>query len=442
MSADGSPVDDYPESEYEQVGTHTSPMGLVDSLTVRSEAAAAVGSLLLASGMASYRVKWAMARTARALGLDSFVSIVTFTDITATATLGGRYRTRVTQPDHSGVNVDHLYRTQRMVETLPDGVSAAEVYERLEKIKARGPRYSRLTNALAAGFACAAFSFLNLGGPVEMLCVFFAALIGQAVRRTCQLRHWNHLLVTLIAGVVTSACYLLLVGSLFTLGLIASGYQAGYFAAVLFLVPGFPLITGILDLVRSDFSAGMARLAYSALIITGAAASVWVVALASGAPVTHAPGYELPFLTVLGLRALATFVGVFGFSIIFNSPWRIALVAAGISLLANSLRFTLSESGMPIQLATFVATVLIGLAAYLVARAYHVPRPAISVPAVVIMIPGFTLYSAYAQFNAGEVARSSVLAFDAVQVVVAAALGLAIAHLASSPAWRKVVHPR
>lgn len=434
-------MDPDPQPRPAPLPTTTSPLGAVDSLTVRSEAAAAVGSALLAGGMASYRVKAAMALTARALGLDSFSSIVTFTDITATATLGGRYRTRITQPDHVGVNVDHLARTHRMVEQLPARVSAAEIFEQLARIAARPPLYGALVNALAAGLACAAFSFLNGGGPIEMLAVLIAAIAGQAVRRTMQRRHWNHLLVTVVAAALTSGVYALAVGVPTLLGAIEPGHRGGYLAAVLFLVPGFPLITGILDMVRSDFSAGVARLTYSMMIILAAAASVWAVGIAVGMGPDSTNLLALPLAAELPLRALATFVGVLGFAVIFNSPWRIAVGAALVSLVANTLRFVMTTGDVPPQLATLAATTLVGVLAYTAARIWHIPRTSISVPAVVIMIPGFTLYTAFSLMNTGDVTGSLVLLQEAVQVILAAGFGLALAHLATSPSWRRVAQP-
>lgn len=424
-----------------EVPTTTSPLGVADSLTLRSEAAAAVGSALLAGGMASYRVRAAMARTARALGLDSFTSIVTFTDITATATLNGRYRTRITQPDHVGVDVDHLSRIHRMVEALPERTGADRIFAALAEIAARPPLYGALVNALAGGLACAAFSFLNGGGPLEMLCVLIAATIGQWVRRRIQRRHWNHLLVTLIAATVTSAVYALAAWVPSVSGLSPGPHAGGYLAAVLFLVPGFPLITGLLDLVRADYAAGLARLAYASMIILAAAASVWAVGLALGIQAQSPLGPPLGFPLMLALRAAATFVGVLGFAIIFNSPWRIAVTAAVVSLVANSVRFAMTSLAVPPQLSTLAATALVGVLAYLVARRWHIPRITVSVPAVVIMIPGFTLYSAFSLMNAGDVTGALMLTQEAVQVILAAALGLALAHLATSPAWRKVGQP-
>jgi uncharacterized membrane protein YjjP (DUF1212 family) len=422
--------------------TQTTPVAVADSLTLRSEAASAVGSDLLASGMASYRVKDAMSRTAHALGLESFVSIVTFSDITATATLNGRYRTRVTQPEHVGVNVDHMHHTLRLVEALPRGASVAEVFERLAEIRRRPPVHHALVQILAAGVACGAFAFLNQGGLVEMIGALVGASAGQAVRRLMQKRDWNHFLVTILAAIVAASVYLVLVQVPTSLGWLSGNHESGYLAAVLFLVPGFPMITGILDVVRADYSAGIARLAYSVLMVTGAAAAIWAVGLIAGASNGQVPGdLGLPFAAMLPLRAVATFVGVVGFAIIFNSPWTIALAAGAVSLVANSLRYTFEQADLPLQLATFLATGVVGLLAYVIARTRHVPRTAVSVPAVVIMIPGFTLYAAYALLNSGDVSGALLMAEEGVQVIVGAALGLALAHLATSPAWRRTVQP-
>lgn len=424
------------------VATTTSPLALADSLTLRSEAASAVGAALLMGGMASYRVRWAMTRTARALGLDSFVSVVTFTDIIATATLDGRYRTRITQPSHVGVDVDRLARTQRMVEQLPARVSAAEVFASLGAIAARSPLYAPWLVALAAGAACAAFSFLNHGGIEEMLGVLPAAAAGQALRHRLLGRRWNHLLVTLVAASIAGTVYLLVIAALTASGVTTGDHQGGYLASVLFLVPGFPMITGLLDLVRSDYGAGLARLTYAVMIVAAAAAAVWTLGITAGiAPGQSAPGPQLDAVLALALRALATFVGVLGFALLFNSPLRIAMAAAIISVLANTLRLQLADVGVPLQLATLLATALVGVLAYLVARTRHVPRIAVSVPAVVIMIPGYSLYTAYSALNAGDAVGALMMAQEAVQVILAIALGLALAHLATSPTWRRVGQP-
>ena len=59
-------------------------------------------------------------------------------------------------------------------------------------------------------------------------------------------------------------------------------HEAGYVSAVLFLIPGFPLVTGFLDLAKMDFSAGVARLTYAVMVLTSAALAVWALSLVVG----------------------------------------------------------------------------------------------------------------------------------------------------------------
>ena len=56
-------------------------------------------------------------------------------------------------------------------------------------------------------------------------------------------------------------------------------------------------------------------------------------------------------------RLLASFCGVFGFSIMFNSPVRLAVAAAGIGAVANTLRL---EHGRPWQIFRPAAAAFIG----------------------------------------------------------------------------------
>ncbi|AKK11625.1 threonine/serine exporter family protein [Corynebacterium uterequi] len=418
------------------------PTEVGESLTIRSEAAAEVGSVLLGAGMGSYRVKWAMARCARALGLSSFVSVVSYTDIVATATMSGRYRTRITRPTHPGVNVDLFYHTVRLVETLPEKITAAELTSRLAAITARAHRYGPAANAVAAGSACSAFTFLNGGNPTDMVCVLIAATLGQALRRILLSRFWNHFLVTLLTAIATCAMYLLIQAAPGLLGHPIHGNHVGYLATTLFLVPGFPLVTGLLDLVRSDFAAGQARVTYALLMIFAAATGLWLVGFFQGG-ISYPAVWTLPGLWQVLAQAAATAVGVFGFAVLFNSPPKIAATAASVSVVCNVGRFILRDHvGVEPQVAALIATTAVGLIAYLIASRFHIPRSSISVPAVVIMIPGLTMYLSYIESNTDNVLAALEHAVEGIEVVIAIALGLALGHLATSSPWRKVVNPQ
>ena len=80
---------------------------------------------------------------------------------------------------------------------------------------------------------------------------------------------------------------------------------------MLFLVPGFPLVTGALDLAKLDFSAGVARTAYALMILISAGLSVWAVSWLVGLS-PDAIAADLPYLVTLGLRMVGAGSGCSG----------------------------------------------------------------------------------------------------------------------------------
>lgn len=62
---------------------------------------------------------------------------------------------------------------------------------------------------------------------------------------------------------------------------ISAVHQAGYICAMLFVIPGFPLITGGIDLAKLDMRSGLERIAYALLIITAATLTGWATAWCS-----------------------------------------------------------------------------------------------------------------------------------------------------------------
>ncbi|WP_265521674.1 threonine/serine ThrE exporter family protein [Oerskovia flava] len=394
-----------------------------------------IGRLALSAGTGSYRVKSHMARTGRALGLDRIAAHVTLTEITATSYRGPIFRTEVAEVRNVGINADRLARLELLASSLPARASSRDVDAALDDIAARPPLYGVLLNALWAALACAAFAFLNNGGVVECGAVLVAAGLGQMVRRTMMHRGINQFGVTMLAAAVASIVYLLVVLGLGELAGVEGGHEAGYVSAVLFLVPGFALVTGALDLAKLDFSAGIARLTYALMILASAALAVWAVSAVAGLQPDPPPPPVLDETLLLALRAVASLVGVLGFALMFNSPWRMALGAAGVGMLANVGRLALLDVGLVPQAAAAAAALAVGLLTALVAPALRVPRITVSVPAVVIMVPGVTAYRAVYEFNSGETAQALGYAVDAGLVIVALSIGLAVARMLTDRTW-------
>ncbi|MEN0130718.1 MAG: threonine/serine exporter family protein [Brevundimonas sp.] len=408
----------------------------------RSGAALRAGRLSLSAGTGSYRVKASMARLARAMGVDRHEAHVTLTEITATSHRGNSFRTEVTEVRAVGINADRLARLEVMVTDVEatartSGVEATpeDVDRRLDAIAAIGPLYRPVLNALWSGIACAAFAFLNNGGPVEIAGVFVAAALGQAVRRTLLHRGWNQFGVTMLAAAVACFSYLALMTVLHGAGMLTTRHEAGYVSAVLFLIPGFALVTGALDLARLDFSAGLSRLTYALMILTSAALAVWGVSSIVGlAPVAPAP-LDLTEPVLYALRAVASFLGVLGFALMFNSPWRMAVAAACVGMVANVGRLAMVDAGAAVQAAAAAAALVVGvLAAYLAPR-IRVPRVTVAVPAVVIMVPGATAYRAVFALSEGDTVQALAYGVQAALVVVALSIGLAVARMLTDPTW-------
>lgn len=105
------------------------------------------------------------------------------TDITATAWNGKESYTSFAEQRRVGVNAEKLDRIMQGVSQLREGMSAADLRLILKETTARDRHYGLWTTVLASAIACAGFCFLNGGRAVECTTVFFAAGIGQLIRK-------------------------------------------------------------------------------------------------------------------------------------------------------------------------------------------------------------------------------------------------------------------
>ena len=93
------------------------------------------------------------------------------------------------------------------------------------------------------------------------------------------------------------------------------------------------------------------------------------------------------------LRLPASFCGVYGFSVMFNSPRKMAFAAGVLGALGNTLRLELVDlTNIPAGAAAFVGSFVTGILASVVNKKHGYPRISLTVPAIVIMIPGLYIY--------------------------------------------------
>jgi uncharacterized membrane protein YjjB (DUF3815 family) len=302
-------------------------------------------------------------------------------------------------------------------------------------IEAQPPVFPLAVTAVAVGIASGAFSYLNAGGLLEVAAAFVGGAIGQGLRSVLFQRRLNQFAVTALCAVVASGVYCAIMAALVAAGLGEPRHIAGFISSALFLVPGFPLIAGLLDLVQHQTLAGIARLAYAATVLLAAAFGLSLVAAAAGLTVASPPPPQLGELPTLGLRALASFAGGCGFAILYNSTPRTVLAVGCLALVGNELRLALNDAGVDLPPATFLGALVVGLLASVVRPRVHEPRIALTVPGIIIMVPGTYAFQTVVLFNQGEVLEALRAATLGGFVIGAMAFGLAAARFMSQRGW-------
>ncbi|MFT4295060.1 MAG: threonine/serine exporter family protein [Micropruina sp.] len=407
-------------------------------LAEKSDAVCRMGALMLGAGTGSFRVKAAMGRVAAALGIDQLEAQVSLTEVVATTRADGTFRTQVTEIGPPVVNADRIRALLRISLRARPGLEAADLQRQLDRVVARPPLFPPLAVVAGAAAACAAFAFLNNGRWPEVLAAGIAAALGKGTQLAVHRRfRLNQLAVIALAAAVASLAYLLGAGLLQLVPWVPGGplHEAAFTSAVLFLVPGFPLLTAALDLARFDFGAGISRLLYATMITLAAALGAWVVASVFGLTPAEIPPLGLPPAVLLGCRLLASFVGVFGFAVTFNTPPKIAAAAAAIGTLANVPRLFALDAGANVLLCATAGTLAVGLLAAWISQHLASPRIILSVPAVLIMIPGASTYRALVAMINGDPIGALANGSTGLGVLLGLATGLVIARMLTDPAW-------
>lgn len=385
------------------------------------------GVAMLQAGSTAIRTRKWIDAIAPKLGFESISAIVSLDCITVSVRHRGEWLTAMRQLGPPGINVSRIAQLEELARTVrPENVHD-QIARGLAEIESSTPLYSLLQLALAVGLASGGFAFLNGAGAPETVAAAIGGAGGQSLRLWLARRHFNQYGTAALAAVAASGTYVLAAAAGSRFGFQFAHYPAGFIASVLFLVPGFPLIAALFDLLQYQTLAAVSRFAYGLMLLLAVAFGLSIVVGIAGIDVSRQPSFEFAYALKVLLRALASFVAAYAFAMVFNSPPRMALAAGLVALGANELRLILIDTGMMLAPAAFFATLLIGLVALGAARRFNVPPMAVTVAPTVIMIPGLYAFEMIVLFNRGQV-LDALQAFAACFFVVGAlAMGLAVA---------------
>ena len=425
---------------YDMIDTESTSPIKDASLKDKAALVGRLGMMMLSVGTAAWRVRASMNKLSRALGIVCTADIGLMS-IEYTCIADGETSTGAFSLSTTGINTDKLNALEDFADGFEEraGKYSSEQFHRiLDKIQDMPANYKPISLALASAIACAAFTFLLGGGTVEMVCAFLGAGIGQFVRKLLLDRH-----ITLLANVaagVAAAC-VTYVGSLKLAEMmfgVSEIHRAGYICAMLFIIPGFPLITGGLDLAKLDMRSGIERTTYALMIIVTATLTGWVAALALGFSPSELDEPTLSPVIRCFLRLIASFCGVYGFSFLYNSPQKMAVSAGLIGMVANTLRLELIElTSLPMGIAAFIGALCAGLIASAIKKFIGFPRITLTVPSIVIMVPGLFMYKGVYFIGLGETSEGASWLIRAALLILALPLGLIFARILTDNNFRK-----
>lgn len=409
------------------------------TLTEKASLIGHVGMIMLSCGTTAWRVRSAMNTVARALGVTCVAEIGLIT-LNYTCFSGPDGCSLAISLDTIGVNTSKLHRIEQYVSQFPENyvnLGIDENHSLLDKIGETPANYKHWMLALAAAMACAGFMFNLGGGLAEIVCVFIAAGCGNLARLIAGKRKLSAMIGVVAASLTACVVYAVVMAVLRALFPYVTFHGTGYIGSVLFLVPGFPFITSILDFGKLDMRSGIERLMYSLIVMSFATMFCWAAATTFGLNPGVGSGLSLTPAVRILLRLAASFAGVIGFSMIFNSPMRMALCAAVIGSIANTLRLELVDrTSLSAIICSFIGAFLAGLLASSVAKRTGYPRVGITIPAVVVSVPGLFMYRAIYYMGTGEINEGFMFLIKAAAIVFSIGLGVLFARYITDPAFR------
>jgi uncharacterized membrane protein YjjP (DUF1212 family) len=226
------------------------------------------GLVLMQHGAESALIETLIRRLGLSLGVERVEAGVFANSIVITTICGARSSTEVRRCDDRGTNMHAVTEVQRAVLDVEAGtLDAAAFRARVSGIVSF--HYPRWLLALAIGVSCAAFARLAGADLPSCGVVVVASAAAMYLRLRVARLHFSPVVNFFVSAFAASSIAFL--GDLLDIGAMPRIARA---SCVLFLVPGFPLINGVSDMVKGYWSTGLARLAYATLLAAAAAVGI------------------------------------------------------------------------------------------------------------------------------------------------------------------------
>lgn len=340
-----------------------------------------LGRLLLLNGADTEHVQGAMARFAGAYGAEANL-LVTYEALLVTLVAGAQVRTKIGHRlPGAGVGMAAIAALNRLVDEAAGGrLALADAHAALEAVEHQGPAYPGWLVAAALGLTAASLARLFGGDVAACAAAGLAGAAGTAIRLALGHRGANPVLAAFVVALLGG----LAGGALVQLGASRSPALA-LVAPAMILVPGVPLINGMMDMIRGHVTIGLSRLGFAGLIVLAVAFGLIAAARLTGLAVP----VDAPTI-VIGVAEDALFSALAGagYALLFGVPLRMAWACALCAVASHTLRTALFHAGLDLIAGTLLGALAVGVLAQAFARHFRAPAVALAFPGVVAMIPG------------------------------------------------------
>ncbi|WP_234495196.1 threonine/serine exporter family protein [Vibrio maritimus] len=221
---------------------------------------AQAGQMLLAHGAESTLVGHITHRIGKAAGMDEIEVSLSASSLVVTTVYKEHCVTTARRSPDRGLNMRVVTQIQRICIMMEKGILDYQLAQK--KIDQISPeRYNRWLVVVMIGLSCAAFSRLAGGDWAVFAMTFLASACGMIVRQEFGHRHFNPLLNFAITAFVTT-----LISAQAVIYGIGAQPQLVMASSVLMLVPGFPLINSVADMIKGYVNMGIARFVMASLL--------------------------------------------------------------------------------------------------------------------------------------------------------------------------------
>ncbi|MFT6985620.1 MAG: uncharacterized membrane protein YjjP (DUF1212 family) [Psychromonas sp.] len=218
------------------------------------------GQILLQHGAESRLVEQTTQRIGMALGAQSIELSVSSDAIVITSLFDGNCVTTTRRCYDRGINMYMVCEVQRIcVMVEKQLLDAKQVKYRLNRLVPF--KYNRWLVVLMIGFSCSSFSHFFGGDLPVYITTFFASAAAMILRQ--ELAHRQHNPFVNFALSAFLATSIASIGVLYNFG---EKPQIAMAACVLLLVPGFPLINAVSDMLKGHINTGIARWVFATLL--------------------------------------------------------------------------------------------------------------------------------------------------------------------------------